>query len=944
MFNQRKIMDRFHDFDKKWQDYWEKNKTFKAFNHSEKNKMYVLDMFPYPSGAGLHVGHPLGYIASDIYSRYMRHKGYNVMHPMGFDSFGLPAEQYAIQTGQHPAKTTEQNIRRYKEQMKKIGLSFDWDREIWTSKPDYYKWTQWIFLQFFKYWYNLNTNKAEPIDKLIRIFKKEGNINVRAACDENTPLFTAEEWENFSEKEKDEILQKYRLTYLAESEVNWCPALGTVLANDEVINGVSERGGYPVYKKKMKQWMMRTTAYAERLLQDLDLLDWPEPMKEMQRNWIGRSEGASITFQIDNSKDTLTVFTTRSDTLFGVTFMVLAPEHPLVKKITTSEQLNQIEAYIEAASRKTETERAKETKEKTGVFTGSYAIHPFTGDKIPIWISDYVLMGYGTGAIMAVPAGDQRDWEFARAMNIPIINIFEGHNIEISANENKDAVLINSDFLNGLIAKEAIPRMIEELEKRKLGKRKVNYRMRDAVFSRQRYWGEPFPIYYKNGIPHPIPEEKLPIELPHVENYKPTPDGKPPLANARKWAWDEAKMQIVENDLIDEKTIFPMELNTMPQWAGSSWYFNRYMDPHNENEAFSKEAVNYWKKVDVYVGGAEHAAGHLIYSRFWQKFFYDLGLVPEPEYSVKLINQGMILGTSAFAHRIEGTNKFVSADLKDQYKTQKIHVDVNMVNERDELNLEAFKNWRDDLKNAEFITNSEGKFIVSREVEKMSKSKYNVVNPDDIIEQYGADTLRMYEMFLGPIEIAKPWNTAGLKGVYNFLKKFWRLYHDDKGNFRLTDEEPTEKEWQILHKTLKKVEEDIIGFNFNTAVSAFMIAVNELSALKTRKRKVLEPLIIAISPFAPHMAEELWQRSGHENSVEFETFPVYEEKYLKSETKEYPVSFNGKVRFKIHLPAEAGKEEIEKAVMEHEKTGKYLEGKKPKKIIVVPGKIINIVV
>ncbi len=935
-------MEHFSQIDKKWQKYWAENKTFKADNHSDKPKFYVLDMFPYPSGAGLHVGHPLGYIASDIYARYMRHKGYNVLHPMGFDSFGLPAEQYAVLTGQHPAVTTKKNIARYKEQMNKIGFSFDWDREVQTSDPSYYKWTQWIFLQLFKHWYNRQTDRAEPVEKLVEIFEKEGNANVDAACDDDTPVFTAQEWNAFDEKKKDEILQKYRLTYLADAYVNWCPALGTVLANDEVVNGVSERGGHPVYRKKMKQWMMRITAYADRLLKDLDLLDWSPSLKEIQRNWIGRSEGALIDFPVEGSKEAIRVFTTRPDTLFGVTFMVLAPEHPLVEKLTTPEQAGAVKAYQQQAASKTDLERTAENREKTGVFTGGYALHPFTGEKIPVWISDYVLAGYGTGAIMAVPAGDQRDWEFAKAFNIPIINIFEGHDIETGANENKDAVLINSDFLNGLTAKEAIPRMIRELEKTGKGKAKVQYKLRDAVFSRQRYWGEPFPIYYKNGIPHPIEEKYLPLELPEVEDYKPTSDGRPPLANAKRWAWDEKNKKVVDNDLIDHQTVFPLELNTMPGWAGSSWYFNRYMDPHNDQAPFGQDAVNYWRKADLYVGGMEHATGHLMYSRFWQKFLYDTGMVPEPEYSVKLINQGMILGTSAFAYRIKGTNKFVSRGLKDQYTVEPIHVDVNMVNERDELDLEAFKQWRDDLHNAEFILEN-GKYYVGREVEKMSKSKYNVVNPDDIVEEYGADTLRLYEMFLGPIEIAKPWNTAGLKGVYNFLKKFRNLFYEN-GQFRLTGDQPTEKELKILHKTIKKVEEDIRNFSYNTAISAMMIAVNELSALKTAKRAVLEPLIVLISPFAPHLAEELWEKAGHEPSVEFVPYPAYDERYLVEDTKEYPVSFNGKLRFKMQLPASASKEELEKAVMEDPRTEKYLQGKQPKKIIAVPGRIINIVV
>ncbi len=932
----------FNRIDRKWQKYWAENQTFKAENHSGKPKYYVLDMFPYPSGAGLHVGHPLGYIASDIFARYKRHKGYNVLHPMGYDSFGLPAEQYAIQTGQHPAITTEQNIKRYREQMDKIGFSFDWSREIRTSDPKYYKWTQWIFLQLFKSWYNNDTDKAEPIDELIKHFENEGNANVNAACDADTPVFSASEWHAMSPQQKNDILFKYRLTYLAEAEVNWCPALGTVLANDEVVNGVSERGGFPVVRKKMTQWMMRITAYAERLLQDLDTIDWPESLKEIQRNWIGKSKGARITFKVDGSDKSFDVFTTRADTLFGVTFMVLAPEHELVNEITTPEYREQVEAYQQQAARKSERERLAEVKEKTGVFTGAYAVHPLTGAKIPIWISDYVLAGYGTGAIMAVPSGDQRDYEFAKQFDIPIINIFEGNDISKKANEDKEAVLINSEFLNGLPAKKAIPRMIEELEKRGVGKAEVNYRLRDAVFSRQRYWGEPVPVYYKNGVATAIPEKYLPLELPEVENFLPTKDGRPPLGNAKNWAWDETGEKIVSVDLIDNKTVFPIELSTMPGWAGSSWYFNRYMDPHNDKEPFSKEAVDYWQKVDLYLGGREHATGHLIYSRFWQKFLYDIGRVPEPEYSVKLINQGMILGYSAFVYRIKGTNTFVSYGLKDQYETTPVHVDINLVDDYDHLDIEKFKAWQPEFANAEFIL-EDGKYKVGREVEKMSKSKYNVVNPDDIVEQYGADTLRMYEMFLGPIEIAKPWNTAGLKGVFNFLRKFWSLFHAD-GIFDVSLEEPTQEEMKILHKTIKKVTEDIENFSFNTAVSQFMIAVNELSKLKTNKQKILAPLVVLLSPFAPHLAEELWQELSHDETIAFEPYPKYEERYLKESTKTYPVMINGKMRHKIDLPVNMDNESIEKTVLADEKVQSLLTGKQLKKVIVVPGKIVNLVV
>ena len=933
----------FNKMDYKWQKYWAENQTFKAENNSDKPKYYVLDMFPYPSGAGLHVGHPLGYIASDIYARYKRHKGFNVLHPMGYDSFGLPAEQYAIQTGQHPAVTTEQNLKRYREQMDKIGFSFDWSREIRTSDPKYYKWTQAIFLQLFQSWYNKTTDQAESIDVLVKYFESEGNQNVNAACDSDTKIFSASDWQNFSTAQKDQILHQYRLAYLKETEVNWCPALGTVLANDEIVNGVSERGGHPVVQKKMLQWVMRITAYAERLLKDLDTLDWSDSIKEVQRNWINKSIGASIWFDIDNTDKKMEVFTTRADTLFGATFMVMAPEHELVDQITTDQYRDAVKAYQAQAAKKSERERMAEVKVKTGQFTGAYAINPINDAKVPIWISDYVLAGYGTGAIMAVPAGDQRDYEFAKQFDIPIINIFEGSDISEKANENKDAVLTNSDFLNGLPAKEAIPKMIEKLTEMGDGKAEVNYRLRDAVFSRQRYWGEPFPIYYKNGIAHAIAQKHLPIELPEVEKYLPTEDGRPPLGNAEIWAWDEVNEKLVSKELIDEKTIFPMELNTMPGWAGSSWYFNRYMDPHNDEAPFGKEAVNYWQKVDLYLGGSEHATGHLLYSRFWQKFLFDIGMVPEPEYSVKLINQGMILGTSAFVYRVKGTNKFVSLGLKDQYEVDALHADVNFVNDYDELDIEKFKAWRPEFADAEFIL-EDGKYKVGREVEKMSKSKYNVMNPDIIVERYGADTLRMYEMFLGPIEIAKPWNTAGIKGVHNFLRKFWGMFHTD-GMFDVSLEEPTEQELKILHKTIKKVTEDIENFSFNTAVSQFMIALNELSKLKTNKRKILSPLVVLLSPFAPHLAEDLWDELGHEGeSIAFEPYPKHQERYLRESNKTYPIMVNGKMRHKIDFPTSMSKDEIETNVLADEKVKQILSENELIKVIVVPNKIVNLVV
>lgn len=1138
----------FNEIEAKWQKHWAENQTFKAENDSDKPKYYVLDMFPYPSGAGLHVGHPLGYIASDIYARYKRHQGYNVLHPQGYDSFGLPAEQYAIQTGQHPAKTTEENIARYREQLDKIGFSFDWSREVRTSNPEYYKWTQWIFIQLFESWYDKDLNKARSIEELRAIFSSEGNVHINAVCDEGIGHFTASEWLGFSETKKQEILLKYRLTYLAETEVNWCPQLGTVLANDEIVNGVSERGGYPVVRKKMKQWSMRITAYAQRLLDGLDKIDWPQPLKDSQTNWIGRSKGATVEFKvlppapsegggvgsagyltgnskiigtllsrakemrknptkaesllwnelrtkkvghkfrqqhpIDNyivdfvclskrliievdgeihqyqlekdgerelllkekkgfrilrftndevinnretvlskiketlkilpsiedseqatipplgARGTIPVFTTRPDTIFGVSFMVLAPEHDLVSKITTAEQKEAVEKYVEATAKRSERERMADVKTITGVFTGAYAEHPFSGEAIPIWIGDYVLAGYGTGAVMSVPCGDQRDYDFAKHFNLPIPNIFKDADISEEAYSDKENTIItNSDFLNDLNYSEATDKIIAALEEKGIGKGKINYRLRDAVFSRQRYWGEPFPIYYKDGMPQIIPTECLPLRLPEVEKYLPTEEGEPPLGRADDWAWDVEKLSVVSCELIDHKTVFPLELNTMPGWAGSSWYFFRYMEDAKRDEVFaSKEALNYWKNVDLYIGGSEHATGHLLYSRFWVKFMHDRGLVPVEEPFKKLINQGMILGESAFVYRAKpnliSVNPFGIIDVekypkqifvsksfivdnefkaefekeyelasklvfdwlnkvqpqhRDQvgiilFDIQKIHTDVSFVNNSNELDIESFNNWREEYKNAEFITEEDGAFKVSREVEKMSKSKYNVVNPDDICNLYGADTLRMYEMFLGPLEQAKPWNTAGITGVHGFLKKLWKLYHSGENeSFYVSDDSASKDSLKTLHKTIKKVQEDIENFSFNTSISSFMIAVNELISQNCNSREVLEPLAILISPYAPHIAEELWEKLGHSGSISTAPFPKFEEKYLVESNKEYPISFNGKMRFTLELPLDLSKDEIESAVMAHEKTAQYLEGRTPKKVIIVPGKIVNIV-
>ena len=1160
-----------------WQEYWAKHQTFKAQNDSIKPKYYVLDMFPYPSGAGLHVGHPLGYIASDIVARYKRHKGFNVLHPQGYDSFGLPAEQYAIQTGQHPAVTTAQNIARYREQLDKIGFSFDWSREVKTSDPDYYRHTQWIFIQLFNSWYNNATDKAEPIETLIALFETEGNSKVNAACDDDTPTFTAEEWHAFSSEQQQQILLKYRLTYLAETEVNWCPTLGTVLANDEIVNGVSERGGHPVIRKKMTQWSMRITAYAERLLQGLDTIDWSESIKESQRNWIGKSVGAEIVLPLapsqgggtvatksnsinvnqketnnhkeDNTEVSFTasplslgegqgvrtpffmtggnnafrlieeakrmrkeptdaeaalwellrdkklgdkfrrqhliddfivdfvclsknlvievdggyhndptqkeydeqrtlylnekgfkvirftneevlgnteavltkikqelvlpltpsqggetvarnssglieesegeetaackkdninttsplsfenngvafadsplslgegqgvrIFTTRPDTLFGVTYLTLAPEHPLVLQITTEEQRAEVEAYIAATAKRSERDRMADTKTVSGAFTGAYAVHPLTGKQIPIWIGDYVLASYGTGAVMAVPAGDDRDYAFAKhfkgAKGMPeVINIFDKDISENAFTDKEGMTYQNSDILNGCTNfGEAVAKVLAALEAKGAGKAKVNYRLRDAVFSRQRYWGEPFPVYYKNGLPQMIGEEHLPILLPEVEKYLPTEEGNPPLGNATTWAWDTANHKVVSNELIDNQTVFPLELNTMPGWAGSSWYWLEYMMEKDARGTFpTKSVVDYWQNVDLYVGGSEHATGHLLYSRFWNKFLKDRGFAPTEEPFKKLINQGMILGMSAFAYRLEGTNTFVSKNQIKGQSVQPIHVDVSLLKDTsDELDIDKFKAWRKEFANAEFILEEDGKYITGREVEKMSKSKYNVVNPDDICEQYGADTLRLYEMFLGPLEQAKPWNTAGISGVYNFLRKLWRLYFNDNG-WQVTDEAPTPEMLKALHKTIKKVNEDIENFSFNTSVSQFMICVNELSSLKCHHRDVLAPLVVLVAPFAPHIAEELWKRLGNTESVTYAPYPVHEDKYLQEDSKEYPVSFNGKVRFKRAYATSMTPAEIEQAILADPQTAEQLQGNTPKKVIVVPNRIINIV-
>jgi leucyl-tRNA synthetase len=1002
----------FKQIEANWRKFWAEKKTFKAEDNSEKPKYYVLDMFPYPSGAGLHVGHPLGYIASDIYARYKRHKGYNVLHPMGYDSFGLPAEQYAIQTGQHPAITTEQNVTRYRQQLDLIGFSFDWDREVRTSNPDYYKWTQWIFKQLFDCWYNNDTNKAERISTLIERFEKEGNASVNAAHD-CEKVFTAQEWNAFSEKEKRELLMQYRLTYLADSWVNWCPALGTVLANDEVVNGVSERGGHPVEQKLMRQWSMRIKAFAERLLTGLDELDWSDSIKEQQRNWIGKSAGCSVRFALklngganippsegdkgggnSSNANYIEVFTTRPDTIFGVNFLVLAPEHPLVDEITTDVFKADVEAYKKAASLKTERDRQSDVKNITGQKTGAKAIHPFTGAEVDIWIADYVLASYGTGAVMAVPCGDQRDWDFATHFQIPIKNIFKDTAISEAAHTEKEGIIADSDFLTGMEVKKAIAAAIVEIEKRGIGKGKTNYRLRDAVFSRQRFWGEPFPVFYKNDIPYMVDDAKLPVELPKVDAYLPTEDGEPPLARAKREDWN-----VFEGDR--------MEFNTMPGWAGSSWYFLRYMDPKNDGEFVAKDKADYWQNVDLYIGGSEHATGHLLYARFWTKFLHDLGYISFDEPFKKLINQGMILGRSSFVYRIdfnfemqntadiiheeavsdmvyysfhETPKVFVPVDTRNSYYHSKIdnsglleiihslvpeiddimrtygtkisfesirltpiHIDVNLI-ENDQVSIKSLQNWRKEFSEGRFLESTTGKMNCGHEVEKMSKSKFNVQTPDELVEKFGADTLRMYEMFLGPLEQAKPWDTKGINGVHNFLRKLWRLFHNEQGELAVTDNQPEAAALKTLHKTIKKITEDLERYSFNTPVSAFMIAVNELSEQKCTKKAVLGDLLILLSPFAPHITEELWNKLGHAESIAYAEWPIFNEEYLVENSFEYPVSFNGKMRFKIALPTNMSKEDVEKAVLEYEQSAKYLEGKAPKKIIVVPNRIVNIVV
>lgn len=1014
-----------NEIESKWQKYWSDHQVFKAKTGSSKPKYYVLDMFPYPSGAGLHVGHPLGYIASDIVARYKRHRGFEVLHPQGYDSFGLPAEQYAIQTGQHPEKTTRENIARYRQQLDQIGFSFDWSREVRTSDASYYRWTQWIFIQLFESWYNKTTDKAEPISSLIEIFEKEGNTSVNAHADEDLPSFTASDWNAFSDEEKQRILLKYRMTFLAETEVNWCPALGTVLANDEIINGVSERGGHPVVRKKMTQWSMRISAYSERLLQGLEQIDWSESIKESQRNWIGKSAGAKVRFAVEHSDKVIEVFTTRPDTIFGVTFLTLAPEHEWVAALTSPEQKAAVERYVEASAKRSERERMADVKTISGTFTGSYAIHPFTGERLPIWIGDYVLAGYGTGAVMAVPCGDERDYAFANyfagTKGMPAIkNIFNQDISEQAFAEKSGFVLENSDFLNGLDYKAATETVLAMLEEKGVGEAKINYRMRDAVFSRQRYWGEPFPVYYVNGLPQMIEAKHLPIVLPEVEKYLPTEDGQPPLGNATHWAWNTQTNAVVSNDLIDHHTVFPLELNTMPGWAGSSWYWLRYMDAQNQDVFAGEEALKYWENVDLYIGGNEHATGHLLYARFWNKFLKDRGFIQPEEPFKKLINQGMILGVGAYYPYFHYTiNITLNINAIVNPKSKYTSVDINVlvftkVNENivsnsnenifnkilaideeelkskvlalyrkyyfEKYNYEDYLNIPDQFFSLKIIDKSldtnlkripyrcidpstyeidiekmredamfsfaikigKEKIFASTEIGKMSKSWLNVVSPDDICAQYGADTLRLYEMFLGPLEQSKPWNTAGITGVFGFLKKLWRLYFDDNG-LVVTDEVPTKDMYKALHKTIKKVTEDIENFSFNTSVSQFMICVNELTQLKCRHRAILEPLAVLVSPYAPHIAEELWQQLGHQESIAHAAFPVFDEKYLVEDSKLYPVSFNGKTRFSIELPLDMSVPEMEQLILNDERTQEQLKGTAPKRVVIVPGRIINIV-
>lgn len=941
----------FREIEKKWQEYWIANGVYKVKENKDKPKYYVLDMFPYPSGAGLHVGHPLGYIASDIYSRFKRLQGFNVLHPMGYDAYGLPAEQYAIQTGQHPEVTTKQNIARYREQMDKIGFSYDWSREIRTCEPEYYHWTQWAFIKMFNSYYCNDEKKALPIDSLIEAFEAVGTEGLNVACGEEMS-FTADEWKAKSDKEKQEILLNYRIAYLGDTMVNWCSELGTVLANDEVVNGVSERGGFPVEQKMMRQWCLRVSAYAQRLLDGLDTIDWTDSLKDTQRNWIGRSEGAEVNFKVKDSDLEFTIFTTRADTMFGVTFMVLAPESELVEKLTTPEQKQGVDAYLERTKKRTERERIAD-RQVTGVFSGSYAINPFTGDAVPVWISDYVLAGYGTGAIMAVPAHDSRDYAFAKHFNLPIIPLIEGCDISEESFDAKEGIVCNSPrpdvtpycelSLNGLTVKEAIAATKKFVAEHKLGRVKINYRLRDAIFSRQRYWGEPFPVYYDaNGLPQMLPMEALPLQLPEVDKFLPTATGEPPLGHATKWAWDSVNKKVVETSKIDNKTIFPLELCTMPGFAGSSAYYLRYMDPHNNKGLVDKDVNGYWRNVDLYIGGTEHATGHLIYSRFWNKFLYDMGVICEDEPFQKLINQGMIQGRSNFVYRIKDTNTFVSLNLKDQYEVTPIHVDVNIVS-NDILDIEAFKNWRPEYHTAEFIL-EDGKYVCGWAVEKMSKSMFNVVNPDMIVDKYGADTLRLYEMFLGPLEQSKPWDTNGIDGVHRFLKKLWALFYGNTESLQITDAEPTAEELKSLHKLIKKVTFDIEHFSFNTSISAFMICINELGSLKCNKRAILEQLIILLAPFAPHTAEELWHVCGHTTTICDAPWPQHNEEYLKENSVIYAISFNGKARFNLELPADMPREEVEKVALSHESSAKWMEGKTPKKVIVVPGKIVNIVI
>ena len=939
----------FQEIEKKWQQRWRERKTYRVVEDKNKKKFYVLNMFPYPSGAGLHVGHPLGYIASDIYARYKRQKGYNVLNPMGYDAYGLPAEQYAIQTGQHPEKTTFQNIDRYREQLDKIGFCFDWDREVRTCTPDYYHWTQWAFQKMYNSFFCLKSQKAQPIEELIKHLNAHGTEGLEVAQTEQLNL-TATQWQQMSEKEQSDVLMNYRLAFLGETMVNWCPKLGTVLANDEVVDGVSVRGGYPVEQKKMRQWCLRVSAYAQRLLDGLDTIDWSDSIKETQRNWIGRSEGAEVNFKIADSNEEFTIFTTRADTMFGVTFMVLAPESELVEKVTTAEQKDEVEKYLTYVKGRTERERQIDHK-VTGVFSGSYAINPFTGEKNPIWISEYVLAGYGTGAIMAVPAHDSRDYAFAKHFGLPIVPLIEGADVSEESYDAKEGIVCNSPaagkepycdlILNGMTVKEAIQATKMYVEEHGLGRVKVNYRLRDAIFSRQRYWGEPFPVYYKNGIPKMVPEECLPVELPEVENFLPTETGEPPLGNAQIWAWDETQHKIVDKALIDEKTVFPLELYTMPGFAGSSAYYLRYMDPHNDKALVSKEADEYWQNVDLYVGGSEHATGHLIYSRYWNKFLFDYGYSCKEEPFQKLINQGMIQGRSNFVYRIKDSNTFVSNGLKDKYETTPIHVDVNIVN-NDLLDLEAFKAWRPEYNDAEFVL-EDGKYVCGWAIEKMSKSMFNVVNPDYIVERYGADTLRLYEMFLGPINQSKPWDSNGIDGCFRFLRKVWGLFYSRDGQLLVSNSEPSKESLKSINKLIQKVSQDIENFSYNTAISAFMICVGELAQQKCSAKAVLEPLVELLAPFAPHLCEELWEVLGHQTTVCDSPWPEVDEQHLKEDTETLSISFNGKTRFTLDFAPDASKEDIEKAALEAEATARYTEGKQIVKVIVVPHRIVNIV-